>query len=291
VRDQIKPALGLGTESAEKTVHCRSEEIRYKTFDGLSYQVEGEQITGEIMATLYTPNKPAPPDQMKGLVRSFYGGSLSFDMDAQVLCAMGYTVLSPAPRGDASISSAFEKLNDGDMGGKEIVDIIYGGKFLAEKTGIPSARIGAFGHSHGGFAAMRLVTFPGEVDGVEANFDWGFAIANSGFGNIVEQSETSNIPGWTRKEAGDVGIVEIRQKFLDRSPINHLNHLQARLLLVHGDVDQRVPYPGSKSVYDGLVTMKKANLVDLVTIPGMGHVPMGEQHLLTYYGAWIDFLK
>lgn len=285
-----EPLVVLG-DLTKELVHCKAEEIRYKTFDDLTYVVEGETIRGEILATLYTPTKPAPDAERKGLVRSFYGGSLYFDEDAQLLCQMGYTVLSPAARGDASISSEYEKLNDGELGGKEIIDVIYGAKFLQEKTGIPTERIGAFGHSHGGYATQRLLTFPGKIGEVEAQFAWGFGLANAGFCDIARQTETSNIPGWSFKEAGDPANPEARAKMDDRSPINHVDKLKARLLLVHGEEDRRVPIAGSQRLLEKAKELGKGDLITMVTIPAAGHAPVSYEDQLRYYGAWLEFLS
>lgn len=286
-----KPCVVLDRELEEQLVHCSSEEVRYKTFDDLTYRVNGDEIKGEIMATLYSPKKPAAPGKIKGLVRSFYGGETDFDMEAQLLCMMGHYVLSPAVRGDYAISSEFERMNDGDTGGKETLDAVFGAKFLAAKSGLSESQIGTFGHSHGGYSAQRLVTFSGKLGDVEAQFGWGFAISAAGFSDLEENYNTTNVKGTVVKEAGDPSQPGVRERWKERSPVFAIDRLKARLLLIHGDADKRVPYQLSKTMFDKVGEKGKAGQVTLATIEGMGHVPVSLEDKLKYYGAWIDFLQ
>ena len=54
----------------------------------------------------------------------------------------------------------FRHLIHGDLGGDEILDVVAAAKWGESTLGIPAKRIGAFGLSHGGYAAMRLLTLP-----------------------------------------------------------------------------------------------------------------------------------
>ncbi len=92
-------------------------------------------------------------------------------------------------------------MNDKDLGGNEIIDIIYAAKYISEKMDIPPRRIGVYGGSHGGYATMRLLTFPGEINGNKGDFDWGFGISHAGFSDIIHFYENCNIPDWVTLEA------------------------------------------------------------------------------------------
>lgn len=71
------------------------------------------------------------------------------------------------------------------------------------KLNVPAERVGCFGVSHGGYATMRLMTFPGEINGNKATFPFGFGVETAGFCDIIYQHTHSNIPDWTFLEAGD----------------------------------------------------------------------------------------
>ena len=240
----------------------------------------------KIYGYLDTPKRPLPKADRLALVKSFYGGANQFDPDIQLLCAAGIYVFSPSPRGVADISAAFEKLNDRDMGGYEVVDVMYGGKYVSELLGIPPSRIGVFGHSHGGYEVMRELTFPGKVGQVAFQFDGGFGISGAGFSSIEGQSEKSNIREWITKEAGSE-----RNQWKDRSPINHADKLRGRLLLIHGTNDKRVPFAESKALDDKLVELGKRDQVQLLALQEGGHVPISTDELIAQYQAWFSFLN
>ena len=97
---------------------------------------------------------------------------------------------------------------------------------------------------------MRLMTFPGEVNGFKASFPFGFGVAVAGFSDIIYEHYHTNIPDWDYLEAGDP--VTERDKLMDRSPINHVDKISGPLLLIHGDHDDRVDIGGSQMLYDAL---------------------------------------
>ena len=275
----------LDPEVLEKVVHSDARAVMYDTFDKVPMTIGGQEFAGKIHGYLYTPKRPLPKADQLVLVRAFYGGANHFDPDVQLLCAAGLHVFDPAPRGVADISAAFERLNDGDMGGYEVIDVMYGGKYVSERLGLPPSRIGVFGHSHGGYEVLRHLTFPGKVGTAEFRFDWGFGISGAGFSSIEGQYEKSNIREWITKEAGSD-----RNQWKDRSPITHADKLRGRLLLTHGTNDKRVPFAESQALYDKLVELGKRDRVRLLALQGGGHVPISTEELIAQYEAWFSFL-
>ena len=131
------------------------------------------------------------------MVESFYGGENQYSTEIQMYNKAGIYVLSPAPRGSDGFGYQFAAMNDGDLGGNEIIDIIKCAQYVSDKLGIPAQRVGCFGMSHGGYATMRLMTFPGEVNGHQARFPFGFGVETAGFCDILYQQEHTNIPDCT----------------------------------------------------------------------------------------------
>lgn len=282
---------GLTERVHRKIVHSDVQPVLFDTFDDIELPLRGRTYRGKLHGFLYTPKHPLPKEQRLVLIQSFYGGENRFDPDVQIFCDAGVYVFSPAPRGSSLFTSDFEKANDGDFGGKEIVDIIQAGKFISEKLEIPPSHVGVYGHSHGGFATLRLLTFPGEVDGIEAKFDWGFGISMSGSGSILNNYKTTNVPQFIVKEAGDPNQPGVLQRWEDRSPINHTDKLNARLLLIHGTADQRVPFSESQSMYDRLVAQGKGDQVRLLSLKGTGHVYTSNEDRLRVFHEIFTFLE
>jgi dipeptidyl aminopeptidase/acylaminoacyl peptidase len=264
-------------------IHARVERVEFPTFDI-------DPATGRprlIHAFLYQPKNPLPEGERVAMITSFYGGRNDFSKRIQILCQAGIHVFSPAPRGSTGFGRKFAALNDKDLGGNEIIDIIYAGQYLSQRLSISPARIGLYGTSHGGYATIRLLTFPGEVNDIQANFEWGFGISHAGFSNIVRFYEMSNIPDWVTLEAGDPKTEY--DKLMDRSPITHADKLKGRLLLIHGSNDSRVPVIESRSLAAKLDSLGK--LVRYVEFEGQGHGIKGLENTVRFYRTWFQFLS
>ena len=274
--------IDIPDELKEKIIQSHKERIEYPTFD-----IDPETGKSRMLhAFLYHPKNPLPKDQQLVMIQSFYGGENYYDTRTQILAEAGIYVMSPAPRGSYGFGREFAALNDKDLGGNEIIDIIYAGKYISKKLGIPPNRIGVYGGSHGGYATMRLLTFPGEINGNKAHFDWGFGISHAGFSDIIHFYENCNIPDWVTLEAGDPKNEESKLK--DRSPLYHADKMIGRLLLLHGTNDSRVPIEGSRWMADSLRKYHKD--VTLVEFEGQGHGVKGLYNIITRYKAWFDFL-
>ena len=220
------------------------------------------------------------------MIMSFYGGGNYFSNRTQILCEAGIYVFSPSPRGSDGFGREFASLNDKDLGGNEIIDVIYAAKYISDRLGVPPERIGCFGGSHGGYATMRLLTFPGEINSNEAQFDWGFGISHAGFSDIIRFYENCNIPDWVILEAGYPDTE--KEKLLDRSPISHADKLMGKLLLTHGENDSRVPVIESRSMAEKLKSLDKS--ITYVEFSGQGHGVKGLDNTVMRYRVWFDFL-
>jgi len=275
--------VGLPAGLEAKIVHTEVERVEFPTFDI-------DPATGEprkLHAFLYHPKNPLPKDEQLVMIQSFYGGTNNFSTRTQILAEAGIYVFSPSPRGSRGFGREFAALNDKDLGGNEIIDIIYAGRYISQRLGIPPERIGVYGGSHGGYATMRLLTFPGEINGTEADFDWGFGISHAGFSDIIHFYEHCNIPDWVTLEAGDPATEA--DKLRDRSPLYHADKAKGRLLLTHGTNDSRVPIEGSRQMADSLRKYDKDFV--LVEFEDQGHGIKGLENNARNYGVWFRFLE
>jgi dipeptidyl aminopeptidase/acylaminoacyl peptidase len=274
--------LDVPADLKTKLVHSSVERLEIPTFDV-------DPLTGKqrlLHAYLFKPENPLPKGKEVVMIESFYGGTNRYNDEYQILTQAGIYVLSPSPRGSDGFGRDFAALNDGDLGGNEIIDIIYSASYISEKLNIPPERIGVFGMSHGGYATMRLMTFPGEVNGNKAAFPFGFGIETAGFCDILWQHNHTNIPDWTALEAGDPATDSL--KLVDRSPITHAGKITGPLLLIHGDHDNRVDIGGSRFMAERLEELNKP--YQYVEFPGLGHGIKGTDNNKKYYSACFDFI-
>lgn len=280
---QKEVVLDLPEPTRRKMVSSVPERLEIPTFDI-------DPATGKtrlLHAYLMTPEHPLPKDEAIVMVMSFYGGENAYDMEHQIFTRAGMYVLSPSPRGSSGFGRDFAALNDHDLGGNETLDMIACGRFISEYLGIPPERVGCFGMSHGGYETMRLMTFPGEVNGHKDSFPYGFGVAVAGFSDIILEHEHSNIPDWTYLEAGDPATEH--DKLMDRSPISHVDKITGPLLLIHGTHDNRVHPGGSQLMYDALKAAGKP--VEYLKVEGQGHGFKGFENQKLYYETIFDFIE
>lgn len=258
-------------------VRCAPEAVQIPTFDG------------RLLHTfLLRPKQPLAPGEAIALVRSFYGGDNNWSVYDHILCAAGITVVSPAVRGSSGFGTEFAALNDRDLGGDEIVDLFWVARWVERELLIPAARIGVYGRSHGGYATMRAMTFPAQANGREPSFRFGFGLAEAGFSDIVAFHDATNIPDWVVLEAGDPAVAEDLERLRDRSPLRHVDRLDAPLFLLHGANDWRVPVDGSRSFAAAAQAANKP--LTYVEVEGQGHRIEGQERIVAAWQARFDFI-
>jgi len=282
-RLEFQTRVDVPADLKQKIVHAKQERVEFPTFDKDANTGETRMLHG----FLYVPKNPLPKDQQIVMIQSFYGGGNYFSTRTQILAEAGIYVFSPSPRGSSGFGREFSALNDKDLGGNEIVDIIYAAEYVSKKLGIPPERVGCYGGSHGGYATMRLLTFPGEINDIKADFDWGFGISHAGFSDIIQFYEFCNIPDWVILEAGDPKTES--DKLNDRSPIYHADKGRGKLLLTHGTNDSRVPIEGSRAMAEAL--RENGKDVELIEFKDQGHGIKGLENNVRNYNVWFRFLE
>jgi len=271
------PLIRLAGPLEASLVRCEPEAVQIPTFDGRS-----------LHAFVLRPKQPLPAGQAIAMVRSFYGGANDWNRYDHILCAAGITVVSPAVRGSSGFGTDFQALNDRDLGGDEIVDLFWVARWVERELGIPGPRIGVYGRSHGGYATMRAMTFPPETNGRGESFRFGFGLAEAGFSDIVAFHDATNIPDWVVLEAGDPAIPEDLARLRDRSPLSHVDRLDAPLFLLHGGNDWRVPVDGSRSFAAAAEAAGKP--VTYIEVEGQGHNIEGQERIVAAWQARLDFI-
>lgn len=280
---QTKVLFDLPQEVKDELVQTEVESLFIPTFDI-------DPATGEqrlIHAYLFKPKNPLPADKSVVMLESFYGGDNRYDDEYQIYGKAGIYVLSASCRGNAGFGRDFAALNDKDLGGNEIIDMIYCAKYISEKLNIPAERVGCFGVSHGGYATMRLMTFPGEVNGNKASFPFGFGVETAGFCDIIHQHVYSNIPDWTELEAGNP--IKDKAKIVERSPLYWAEKITGPLLLVHGNHDNRVELEGSRLMDRMLLHLGKPH--KYIEYEGLGHGVKGKEFNYDFYNQTFKFIE
>jgi dipeptidyl aminopeptidase/acylaminoacyl peptidase len=278
--------VGLDEDLEQKIVACKATAVKIPTFD----RDKATKKPRMLHAFLLEPQRPPSSDAHRlALVTAFYGGENRYATFDHVMCAAGLTVVSPAVRGSSGFGREFQALNDKDLGGDEIIDLFWVARWLEQRTGLPSSRIGVYGGSHGGYATMRALTFDAKTNGRGESYAFGFGMSHAGFSDIASFYEATNIPDWVVLESGDPNVPKDRARMKDRSPRDHVERLQAPLLLTHGSADWRVPVEESRSFAQAAKAQGRP--VQYVEFDGQGHHIEGLALQVELYQARFDFLR
>lgn len=248
------PRLRFGTlrGGGADFIQGTREITRYASFDGL-----------EIPAYLFRPRGPV----RAALVIAFYGGEDYFAPRYQMLLEQGIAILSPAVRGSWGWGQEWENKLKGDLGGGEILDVIWGARFAARTLDLPENRVGVEGGSHGGYAVLRTLTMPAEFRGVNADFDFGFGLCWAGFADLVDFYRTSWISDWLVDLLGPFEKNEALYR--ERSPLNNFARLRTPLFVSHGKNDRRVPISTMTEFLEKLSASKVPHRIQIQD--GEGH--------------------
>ncbi|SCL60536.1 Dipeptidyl aminopeptidase/acylaminoacyl peptidase [Micromonospora citrea] len=247
------------------------ERFRVKAADGVT----------DVYGVLYRP-RGFDPSRRYPVVDTLYPGpqvarvAPGFDpggmgLDAEPLAALGFVVIALDGRGTPGRSKSFHDASYGhlaDAGG--LADHVAALRELARtRPWMDLDRVGTFGHSGGGFAAVRaMLDFP-EV------YKAGVALAGShdarhfNLGFVEAYDGADNPEAWARS-----------------SNVDRADRLAGRLLLVHGALDDQVHPDQTLRLADRLIAAEKD--FELLIVPGAEHTFIDCLHYVRKR-AW-DFL-
>jgi dipeptidyl aminopeptidase/acylaminoacyl peptidase len=189
-----------------------------------------------------------------------------FNRMRQYLVSKGYVVLVPNVRGSTGYGKSYTKLDNLDLGGGPLKDIVACKGWLVKNEHVDASKVVVMGGSYGGYMALAAATFaPKEF---AANVDF-FGVSD--MKTLVE----SFPPYWQAfatfiyKKFGDPKNPADAKYQHDRSPLNFVDKIERPLLVVQGDKDARVKKDQSDRMVDAL---KKRNVpVHYLVIPNEGH--------------------
>ena len=263
--------------SIDPCVFVRSKHVRYDSSDGLS-----------IPAILYTP-EDLPAEATAPAVVIIHGGPTGqfyrgFDPFAQVLVDRGYVVLQPNVRGSTGYGVEFRDMNLNDWAGGDLEDVAAGVEYLKSLGIVDPARIVAFGGSYGGYMTFMAVVKKPDL--------WKAGIAWIGITDLHRLYEKSmeHFKYYLRTLMGDPD--ENAELWRDRSAINFVESLTAKLLIMHGVNDPRCPIEQSRIFRDRLLELgyKEGEDFEYIEFTDVGHASSDIGQKTATYKLIVDFL-
>lgn len=202
-----------------------AEDYRWKSVDGL-----------DIQGWLYRTKTEQP----KGTVIYVHGGPTSHSQDVinneiQFFVRSGFNVLDPNYRGSTGFSMSFrEAIKEDGWGGREQDDIRTGIESLIAAGIAQPGKVGMTGTSYGGYSSWCGITrFSPDVLAASAPV--------CGMTDLVVDYQTTrpDLRPYSEEMLGG-SPDQVPQRYYDRSPINFVNNIKGRLLIVQGMQDPNV---------------------------------------------------
>ena len=232
--------------------------VRFKSFDGT-----------EVPAILYKPLTASKDSLVPALVW-VHGGPggqsrAGYAQSVQYLVNHGYAILMVNNRGSSGYGKTFYKMDNKNHGDKDLMDCVYGKRWLAQQNYVDTTKIGIYGGSYGGFMSLAGIIFhPSEFKvGVDL-----FGVAN------WPRTLKSIPPYWESfrtalyDEMGDpFGADSTRLKNI--SPLYNTDKIKTPLLVLQGSNDPRVLPVESDEIVAG--AKKNGVPVEYVKFPDEGH--------------------
>ena len=191
----------------------------------------------------------------------------------QHLAQKGCVIVSVDNRGTGARGAAFQKCTYKELGKLETKDQIEAAKYLGNLPYIDEDRIGIWGWSYGGYMTSLCMTKGA------AYFKLGIAVApvtNWRFYDTIYTERYMQTPQ------------ENPSGYDDNSPINHVEKLKGKYLLIHGSADDNVHCQNSIEMVSALVDANKQ--FDLFIYPDKNHSIYGGNTRLHLYTKMTDFI-
>ncbi|MES2396302.1 MAG: S9 family peptidase [Bacteroidota bacterium] len=213
----------------------------------------------------------------------FYGGpgrnmvNNSFDVGGyfwhQMLAQKGYIVICVDNRGTGYRGVAFKKCTYKQLGKLEVADQIETAKYLGTLPYVDKTRIGTFGWSFGGYLSSLCITKGADY------FKMAIAVAPVTNWRYYDNIYTERFMSLPQENASG---------YDDNSPINYVNKLKGKYLLIHGSGDDNVHYQNSMEMITALVNANKQ--FDLFIYPDKNHGISGGNTRLHLYTKMTNFI-
>ena len=214
---------------------------------------------------------PAAGARNVPLVLVIHGGPYfrdewGFNSTHQWLANRGYAVLSINYRGSTGFGKAFVTAADREWGGKMHDDLIAGVNWAVARGIADPKRVGFFGGSYGGYAALTAATKTPEVFACIVDV---FGIANLlTFMAAIPPYWAPGFSVW-KNRIGDPDTEEGRAFLRERSPLTHIDRAFRPILIVQGLEDVRVTRAESEQM---VAALRQRNVpLTYVVFPDEGH--------------------
>ena len=209
------------------------KQVQLSSVERIPYKgADGRDIDGFLMRPIGWEAGKAYP-----MVLSIHGGpaamsGLDFFHEFQIYASRGWAVFFTNPRGSTGYGEKFERGVQLQWGGKAYVDIMNGVDAVLERNPwIDKDRLGVTGGSYGGFMTNWIISHSNRFKA---------AVTLRSISNFISDDGTRDgAYGHSEDFGGDV--FERFETYWDTSPLKYVKNVKTPTLVLHSDLDFRVP--------------------------------------------------
>src|SRR5678816_4203302 len=250
---------------------AETEVVKWKSKDGM-------EVEGLLTQPVEYSNGARVP-----LLLNPHGGPTgastnSFNGTVQVLAANGFAVLQPNFRGSTGKGLAFAQANKNTWGKGDYDDCMTGVDAMIARGLADPDRLGAFGWSYGGYMTFWILT---QTDRFKA------VSPGAGLTNIYSMYSQNDVPRYLRWFYSDKAPWDATELYWDRSPMKYVNNVKTPTMIMHGQVDTRVPLAQAQEFYMALKERKIP--VEFVVYPRENHGFTEPRHQMDRVQRYVRF--
>ncbi len=208
-----------------------------------------------------------------------WGESWTYRWNAQVFAAAGYLVVMPNPRGSTGYGQKFIDDINGDWGGRAFDDIMAVADHVVALPYADGSRMAAAGGSYGGYMVDWML---GHTQRFKA------LVSHAGVYDLPsEAGETEELwfPLW--EFSGTPW--DNPEMYARWSPSHFAKDFHTPTLVIHGELDYRVPYGQGLQLFTALQLGKVPS--KLLLFPDEGHWVLKPQNSVLWYNTFLDWIN
>ncbi|MGH9931169.1 MAG: prolyl oligopeptidase family serine peptidase [Pyrinomonadaceae bacterium] len=244
----------------------------------------GRKIHGFIVKPAdFDPNKKYPLAVLiHGGPQGAWSDNWGYRWNPQVWANNGYIAFLPNPRGSTGYGQQLVNEISGDWGGKAYTDIMNGvADVLRRNSFIDRNRIGAAGASYGGYMINWI-----EGHNNDPRFHFKVLVSHDGVYNLESMygaTEELWFPEWEFK-----GTPWTNPAMYARwSPHKFVNNFKTPILIIHGELDYRVPFGEGLQLFSAVQRMGVDS--KLLVFPDEGHWVLKPQNSQLWFHTMLDW--
>lgn len=216
--------------------------------------------------------------QIHGGPHGIFGDDFHFRWNAQLFASPGYVVAMPNFHGSSSFGQEFTESIHGAHSELPYRDIMKATDYLEQRDYIDPERSAAAGGSYGGYMVSWIA---GHTDRYQA------LINHAGVYNIMTQFAADVT--YHRKAAYSGSPWEDPDSMQQWNPALHAENFETPMLVLHGELDYRVPLTHALEVYGVYKGMGRD--ARLVYYPDENHWILSPQNSIHWFGEFHSWLE